>query len=680
MRDSYYLTTPIYYVNGRPHIGHAYTTIAGDAICRWMRLKGKRVYFQTGTDEHGQKVWEKARERGMEPQEHCDDMVVHWKAAFERLQITNDRFFRTTDPAHADLVTAVLTALHDAGLIYKDAYEGWYDVSAEVFVTDKEREERLAAGEEEAAFTQITETNWWFRMSQYQERLTTWIHEHPSFIQPEARKNEVLGFLRTKTLGDLCISRPKERMPWGIEIPFDPDFVTYVWFDALLNYLTGTGFHVEDGKLSPPADFSDWRELWPADVHLIGKDILTTHAIYWTTMLFALSDVVEGADTPESERSILPVSTLYAHGWWTSRDGQKMSKSKGNTIDINLLADGYGVDALRWFVLREIAFGADGGFSYEVFQTRYNSDLANDLGNLFHRAGSMSQNWLGGVVPEWGSDHESRAKLTALVAENIKTFDASMDALQFHEATAAANAIAVAGNGHVQESEPWALNKAGDEAGVKTSLRIAMELSYAAFALSLPIMPERAAAFGVVVGKSVADMEDDARAWLRGERILDALVPNTELKLEVLFPRFREFPEAIAALFAEAEAEAPPPKPKKAKKSKAAPEPPAEIEFADFAKLKLRVGKVLSVDDHPQADKLFVLKVDIGEGEPRQIVAGLKSTFTADQLLGRTVVVVANLKPVELRGVLSQGMVLAAGAKVAVDLLTVDAEPGEVVR
>lgn len=324
---AFYVTTPIYYVNGTPHVGHAYTTIAADTLTRWKRLAGEDAYFLTGTDEHGQKVLEAAERRGMTPQAHCDDLVVHWKAMMDRLHVRYDRFLRTTDPDHVGLVRRALAHLHEKGEIYRAEYRGWYLVKDEAFVTDKEREERIASGElPESAFRMIEESNWFFRMSKYQERLIAHLRDHPEAIQPEIRRNEVLGFLQ-KPLGDLCISRPKSRMSWGIELPFDPDFVCYVWFDALLNYVTGApGF-----LFGPPPTLGGW----PADVQLLGKDILTTHAVYWTTMLMAL-------DLP------LP-KTLFAHGWWVSQDGQKMSKSLGNVVNPDDVIARYGADAMRLF-------------------------------------------------------------------------------------------------------------------------------------------------------------------------------------------------------------------------------------------------------------------------------------------------------------------------------------------
>jgi methionyl-tRNA synthetase len=644
-RDAFYITTPIYYVNGAPHIGHAYTSIAADTAARWNRLCGREVRFLTGTDEHGQKVLEAATARGMSPKEHCDDMVKGWRATMEKLQISFDRFIRTTDDDHEALVQSVLQKLYDDGEIYADDYVGWYLVKDEVFVTEKEKEERIASGElQPEHFRQIEERNYFFRMSKYKEQLVAHIEANPDFIQPTNRRNEVLGFLR-KELGDLCISRPKARMSWGIELPFDDAFVTYVWFDALLNYLTGAGFELGGSDGSP------W---WPVDYQLIGKDILTTHSVYWTTMLLAM-----GVPLPQH---------IYAHGWWVSSDGRKMSKSDGNTIDVDLLVDSFGVDATRYFFLREIRFGADGGFSYDGFLNRYNVDLANDLGNLLHRGLTMTGKWLGGTVPEAGP---AASELVALVDAQVPVAVGSYDTLQFKEALEAVFALVGAGNKYIDTMQPWALNKAGDTEALAVVMRDVLELCGVAAALLVPVMPNKAEELLGKLGQS----PDDARALVQRllgstEGALRHLSAGTPIPAgDPLFPRFRDMPAAIAAQLAPPEPEGPPELPEL-----------DWIAFEDFAKVQLRVGKVLTAEDHPKADKLLVLTVDVGEARPRTICAGIKSRFAPADLVGRSVVVVVNLKPRKMRGIASEGMILAAGGKEVVDLLSVQAEPGEEVR
>lgn len=656
----FYITTPIYYVNGKPHIGHAYTTTAADAAARWQRARGRSAFLMTGTDEHGQKVLEKAVERGMSPTDHVDDMVVHWQQMMADLQITHDHFMRTTEPRHVACVQAVLQQLYDKGELYQDSYTGWYSPAAERFWTEKDLVDGKCPDTGQAV-EKVEETNWFFRMSAYQRRLIDHIQANPGFIRPEKRKNEVLGFLR-KDLGDLCISRPKSRMSWGIEIPFAPDFVTYVWFDALLNYVSGIGYHPEH----PTEQFA---ELWPADFHLVGKDILTTHAVYWTTMLMAME---------------LPLPrSIYAHGWWMSADGAKMSKSLGNVIDVELLVQSFGLDAVRFFLLREIAFGADGQFSYDGFLTRYNAELANDLGNLVHRNLSMTCNWVGGVVPAYGADTGFEAPLKALAADVATRFDAAMEALQFQDAIDAFWELVRAGNKYVDDTAPWALNKAGKTAELHTALRTILELSNLAAAFLAPFMPNKAAELRAKLGRTEEQSLADLRAALADGPSLDRLPDGGALDLgDPLFPRMKDMPEAIAALFTEPEPEAPKLSKKQQEKAKkkAAAAPPAEITFDDFSKVALRVGQVVEAAPHPDADKLLVLKVDVGEDTPRQIVAGIATKYAPAELVGRKVVVVVNLAPANLRGVESQGMILAAGGKAIVDLIGVDAPVGEVVR
>jgi methionyl-tRNA synthetase len=650
--DPFYITTPIYYVNGLPHIGHAYTTIAADAITRWHRLKGREVFFLTGTDEHGQKVLEKARERGMTPIQHCDDMVVHWKAMFEKLGIQYSRFIRTTDADHVSAVQAVLQTLWDGGHIYRSTYEGWYHVADEIFVTEKDIEEGRY---QRSDLQRISEANYFFRMSAWQEQLIQHIEKNPDYIQPVSRKNEVLGFLR-KPLGDLCISRPKARMSWGIEIPFDAEYVTYVWFDALLNYLTGIGYR--------PGGGDEFRKWWPVDYHLIGKDILTTHAVYWSTMLLAM-----GVELP---------TTLFAHGWWTNAEGEKLSKSKGNAIDIGLLADEFGVDAARYFFLREITFGVDGQFSYDGFLTRYNADLANDLGNLGHRGLSMTKNWLGGVVPGPDASTAADQELRRIGAKAVVAFDDAMNKLQFNRALEGLWDLVRAGNKYIDTEQPWGLNKKGDTVRLATVKRHVLEACYVAATLLLPILPHKAPELLRRLGRT----EDDARAFLprllaearEGELSFSGLATGAPIDVsDPLFPRFRELPPKIAALFEAPAGVVPAPEPPKS-------EPTDAITYDDFAKVKLRAGKIVAAERHPKADKLLVLTVDVGEPKPRTIVAGIAGKFSPDQVVGRSVVVVVNLAPASLRGVTSEGMLLAAGGKDVIDLVSVDAAPGEIIR
>jgi len=667
---TYTVTTPIYYVNGRPHIGHAYTTLAADVACRWRRAMGETAFLLTGTDEHGQKVLQAAEKRGLSPKAHCDDLVGDWQAMMGRLGVTYDRFLRTTDADHEAVVSATLQILRDADLIYRAEYEGWYYLPDEAFVTEKDVEEGRYDRDK---LVRLTEANWFFRMSRYQAPLIAHIEAHPDFIRPTSRRNEVLGFLR-KPLEDLCISRPRARMSWGIPLPFDGAFVTYVWFDALLNYLTGAGWH-------PVHPSPGWDARWPADAQLLGKDILTTHAVYWSTMLLALQQVC----APEA-RPALP-TTLYAHGWWTV-DGQKMSKSVGNTIDVDLLIQSFGRDATRYFFLRDIPFGNDGAFSYDGFLTRYNADLANDLGNLAHRGLSMTTMWLGGVVPPRGAWGPAEEALVARAAGAWATAREAMDQLQFHVALEAVAELIRAGNKYVDTEAPWTLNKEGRVDRLQAVQRAVLELLWFATAILSPVLPEKCAELAAKLGAGPDAAPAALRALAAGARPLDALVAGTPVHLgEPTFPRHRELPAPIAAALDAAHAASPPaapaaarPAPQEPAVTETAPETP--ITYDDFAKIKLRTGKVVAAEKHPNADKLLVLQVDVGEEAPRTIVAGIASRFAAADLVGRTVVVVVNLAPAKLRGVVSQGMLLAAGGdKGVIELATVaDCGPGEVVR
>ncbi|MFZ5481361.1 MAG: methionine--tRNA ligase [Myxococcota bacterium] len=641
----FYVTTPIYYVNDVPHVGHAYTTVAADTIARWHRLRGHDVRFLTGTDEHGQKVMRAAEKLGRSPQAHADALHVRFKQLWERLDVACDDFIRTTEPRHREVVRAFLTQLWEKGEIYPADYSGWYSTSAERFWSDEEVAE--AAGVPVADIKSgkvqgkcpdsgqpvewITERNYFFRMSAYQARLVDHLTRNPGCIQPDSRRNEVLGYLR-KPLGDLCISRPASRLPWGIPLPFDEQYVTYVWFDALTNYVSALG---------------DARDRWwPADVHLVGKDILTFHTVYWFSMLFAL-----GLEPPRQ---------VYAHGWWTV-EGQKMSKSIGNVVDPHLLVDAYGADAVRYFLLREIPFGSDGDFSHQAFLTRYNADLANDLGNLAHRALSMTEKWLGGKVPERGPETEADAAFRAVAERATATFATEIERLQFRQALEGLWELVRAGNKYVDTMEPWALNKRGDLARLGTVLHNALECTRVAASHLWCVFPTKSAALLAKLGVSAP---------------FSPLVAGTPVVAgDPLFPRLQELPPAVVDSLRKME------KPPVSEPTPTAPPaPPAPIEYADFEKVALRVGKVLAAEKHPNADKLLVLTVDLGEEKPRTICAGIAAFYQPDALVGRSVVVVANLAPRKLRGVESNGMILATGPQAALLTPIADVPPGTVVK
>ena len=648
----FYVTTPLYYVNDKPHIGHAYTTIAADVIARWHRLKGDEVRFLTGTDEHGQKVFEAAARRSLSPKQHADDMVQPFQQLWERLGITFDDFIRTTEPRHTTVVQAVLQKLFDCGDIYADNYEGWYSTSAERFWTEKDLVNGMCPDTGQPV-QWIKERNYFFRMSKYADQLRSWVDDHPDFLRPSSRRNEVLGYLR-KDVGDLCISRPKTRLPWGIEMPFDSAYVTYVWFDALLNYITALGYHP-----GGPTDDA-FGTFWPATYQLVGKDILTTHAVYWSTMLFALG--------------LPPAQCLYAHGWWTI-EWRKMSKSLGNVVDPNLLLDSYGSGPVRYFLLKEIPFGGDGDFSHDAFMVRFNADLANDFGNLAHRALSMTGSWLGGTVPPLDAPTAQDDALTALAQQTLAAYTEQLEALQFSDALETLWTLIRAGNKYVDTEQPWRLNKQGDTARLSGVMRRSLEICRIAAALLTPLMPEKCAELRAKLGVE--------GAFFHHLDTLDGLTEGAAVAAgSPLFPRMQKLPEAILRIRDAALAKPEPTK--KVKKGKKTPASSRDglISFDDFKTVALKTGRVLTAGPHPDADKLLVLQVDLGEDRPRQIVAGIAAHYAPDALVGKTVVVVANLQPAKLRGERSEGMLLAAASDDTVTLVELpqSVPPGTVVR
>ena len=658
--NSFYITTPIYYVNDAPHLGHAYTTVAADVASRYQRMKGKDVFFLTGTDEHGQKVYRAAQKKGITPQQHVDEMAEPYKALWKRLEIQYDDFIRTTEPRHTQVVQSILKKLLDQGDIYQDSYKGWYSTAEERFWTEKD----LIDGKCPASgqpVELIEENNYFFRMAKYADKLAQWIEDHPDFIRPESRKNEVLGALK-KGVGDLCITRPATRLPWGIPIPWDPEYVTYVWFDALTNYISAIGYGSDEPL---------FRKHWPASFHLVGKDILTTHSIYWSTMLFALGEQ--------------PADCLYAHGWWTV-EGNKMSKTVGNVVSPHLLIDAYGSDAVRYFMLREIAFGADGDFAHSAFLTRYNAELANDFGNLAHRALSMTEKWLGGRVPELGDLTADDQDIQTLATGVVQRFDACMEGLQYKEAFGALMELVGAGNKYIDTQAPWSLNKAGDTQRLATVMRVVLEICRIASTLLTPVCTERAPELLRRLGASEPELTGDQLQTLG---LFTGLPAGAALETgSPLFPRISELPEAIASALEKAElqpkktttSKSSPPKSKK--KETAVSEEPSLINFDDFTKVQFRTGLIESAEKHPNADRLLVLKVNVGEDSPRTIVAGIANRYAPEDLPGQTVVVVVNLKPAKLRGVVSEGMLLAAGGGDVKGLVSVSeqVDPGTIVR
>jgi len=527
MKGKFYITTPIYYVNAVPHIGHAYTTVAADILARYNRLKGNEVFFLTGTDEHGQKVEKAAQEKGMTPKAHADSMVENYKRIWDKLRIQNDAFIRTTDPAHIKIVQALLQNLFEKGEIEKRLYSGWYCVPDERFWTEKEVEDGRCP-DCKRPVEQISEENYFFLMSGYQERIIRHIEENPSYILPETRRNEVLGFLKNNQLGDLCISRPKQRLSWGIPLPFDHNFVTYVWFDALLNYYSATQYLAPLQGRSLSSEFSVLNSdyWWPPDHHLIGKDILTTHAIYWSAMLMAL-----GMPLPKN---------IFAHGWWTV-EGRKMSKSFGNVVDPREVVDKFGADPFRYFLFREVPFGLDGDFSENALIKRFNTDLANDLGNLLSRTLSMIEKYFEGVVPE-PSLHTGEAETAMPGALQLKhrvesipaAFDLSLEKLSFGHAIDTIWDTINDANKFIEDEAPWNLWKTNNIHKLSQVLYTLAEALRIIAVYLFPLMPSTAEK----MWKQLNLTHDIATASLETETRWGGLRPGTKIcKGPALFPR-----------------------------------------------------------------------------------------------------------------------------------------------
>jgi methionyl-tRNA synthetase len=633
-RDKFYVTTPIYYVNDKPHIGHAYTTILADVLARYHRLLKIPTFFLTGTDEHGQKVQQAAAKGGVTPQEHADRTVVRFQELWKKLEITHDDFIRTTEPRHKKVVQQLFQNLYDKGEIYRAEYDGWYCVPCERFFMEKDLV-NAACPDCGRPVERIKESNYFLRLSKYQEWLIQYIHDHPRFIQPDYRRNETLGFLR-KPLNDLCVSRPKSRLSWGIELPFDTDFVAYVWCDALTNYISAVGY------LSDEAKFAKW---WPASYHLIGKDILTTHTIYWPIMLKAM-----GVELPE---------TVFAHGWWLMGDS-KMSKTTGNVVNPMEFADKYGVEAFRYFLMAEMVLGQDASFTEEAFIRRYNADLANDLGNLLSRLVKMIGTYAGGVLPEPGPLGEDEQLLRKVALEAAETMESSLEGMRLDLGLGAVANVVREANRYLERRQPWTLAKQADKQPLYTVLYTAAEALRIVSGLLSPVMPGKMVELRTTLGIPDEPLDlQTLKEW-------GGLKPGTRLgAMQSLFPR----------IMPEEKKEEPTPSPSKegAGVGSSAPIGVTLIEYADFQKVQLRTARILEAEKVPGADKLLRLQIDVG-GERRQIVAGIALHYEPAALIGKVVVVVANLKPAKIRGVESNGMLLAASVGKDLRVVTVDGE------
>ncbi len=665
MRDhnTFYITTPIYYVNDVPHIGHAYTTIAADVLARYWRLRGRDVFFLTGLDEHGQKVQQAAAKAGVDPQAHCDRLAPQFQQLWRRLDVSHDAFIRTTDHPHKQIVQRCLQILYDNELIYSDSYTGWYCTFDERFWTEKDVADGLCP-DCKRPVERISEQNYFFRMGQYQDRLIEYIKTHKDFIRPESRRNEVLGFLQTQKLGDLSISRPKSRLSWGIELPFDKDYVTYVWFDALVNYLSALEYKLPSASVD---------RFWPASVHLVGKDILTTHAVYWSTMLMAL-----GLPLPD---------TIFAHGWWTVK-GEKMSKSRGNVVDPFAVVDHFGTDAFRYFLLREVPFGQDGDFSESAMARRINSDLANGIGNLLSRTLTMIERNCNGTIPEVPREYletnKEKYRLLLHAKEQLrilgKAFDGFVSDLEFNALLLQLASRTTDVDTFIDKHEPWQLAKDPNKrTELDAVLYTAAECLRILSLYMYPVMPNTAKNITEQLGLDI----NFNSPLLSNDIEWGQLQGGTRIKKAgALFPRIDLKPQGVTPV---TDTPNPPP-------TTAAPLPtgsaphmsapaPAQITIDEFMKIQLKTARVLAAERVPKSEKLLKLQVSIGT-EQRQIVAGIGKKYEPESLIGKTIVIVANLKPAKLMGIESQGMVLAAGDAEVRGLVTIleEVDPGTKVK
>ncbi len=637
-KGPYYLTTAIAYTSGKPHIGNVYEIVLADAIARYKRNTGYDVRFQTGTDEHGQKVEERAKAANLTPKEFVDEISGIVKEQFDVMNVSYDKFIRTTDPYHERQIQKIFRKLYDQGDIYKGKYEGLYCQECEAFYTKSQLTEDGKCPVCGSDVKPMEEEAYFFRMSKYADTLIQYIEDHPHFIQPESRKNEMLNNFLRPGLQDLCVSRTSFK--WGIPVDFDPDHVVYVWIDALSNYITGLGYDC-DGNHDEL-----FKKYWPADLHLIGKDIVRFHTIYWPIMLMAL-------DLP------LP-KQVFGHPWLLTGDS-KMSKSLGNVIYADDLVKLFGVDAVRFIMLHEMPFAQDGHVTYELMVERINSDLANNLGNLVNRTLSMQNKYFNGIVANPNIDEPIDEDLKEKALQTVKAVEDKMDELRVADAIQDILDLFSRCNKYIDETMPWALAKDPDKIGrLATVLYNLLESVRIAAVLLKAYLPDTAEKILASLNTEKTDFDsiNTFGNFETGIQVTD--------KPEILFKRIAW--KDIEAVLEEEKKE----KEKAAKiaeeKKKEEAKKAAEITIEDFAKIDLRVGKVLSCERHPDADKLFILKVDVGEEQPRQIVSGLAQSYTPGQVIGKKIVLIANLKEAVIRGVKSQGMLLAGkdGNQIAV--------------